>query len=251
MQITMILHDFQILLFGPFPDGPIGGLCLNLLEAFGALGLGFILSIPLGLARKSEFAPTRWLAMVFMETIKAIPILLLVFWAYLLLPQLVPIDLPPLVSALLSFTVYSTVYLAEILRAGLESIPRQQRDAAVASGMHTYQWHLYLSLPQAIRRMIPCYASFFISIFKDTSVLYIIGIMDIIQFGLTMAESHPDRIIHIYGQLGLCLFLVCQILGVLASRLEKRFEMPDCQICRVLDGIRPAKTEVFVNKPTF
>jgi len=247
MSLSLLAHDFKLLLFGAFPDGSLGGLSLNLLEAFGALSLGFLLSLPLGIARKANSRIVRWPATCLIETVKAIPVLLLVFWAYLLLPLLFPADLPPLVSALLSFTLYSTVYLAEILRAGIEAIPATQRDAALASGMHYYQWQLYVCLPQAIRRMIPCYASFFISIFKDTSVLYIIGIMDILQFGLTMSASHPDRILPIYGEMGLCLFIVCQSIGFAASWLEKRYEMADCQMCRTVARRKttaPAQTEV-------
>lgn len=232
MSLSLFLHDMKMLLFGAYPDGSVSGLSLNLLESIGALTLGFLMSLPLGIARKARSRILRWPALGLIESVKAIPVLLLVFWAYLLLPLLSPVDLSPLASALLSFSLYSTVYLAEILRAGIEAIPIAQRDAALASGMHYYQWQLHVCLPQAIRRMIPCYASFFISIFKDTSVLYIIGIMDILQFGLTMSASHPDRIMSIYAEMGLCLFVVCQTIGFAAAWLEKRFEMADCQMCR-------------------
>lgn len=260
MNIDIFLQNIKLLLLGPFPDGQLGGLSLNLLVAAGALSLGFLLSLPLGLARKAQTRLLRWPATCLIEAVKAVPVLLLVFWAYLLLPLLFPTDLPPFISALMSFTVYSTVYLAETLRAGIDTIPATQRDAALASGMHYYQWQLHVCLPQAIRRMIPCYASFFISIFKDTSVLYIIGIMDILQYGLTMAESHPDRIMTIYGQMGLCLFVVCQTIGFIAAWLEKRFEMADCQMCRKVVGQRSTQKrskatllpsfQRFINKPT-
>lgn len=249
--ITQLLNDGKLLLVGDIADGHIGGLAINLYAAVLALGVGFVLALPLGVARSSRRRMARWPAQAYIEFVKAMPILLFVFWLYLLLPVITPLSLPATTSAIVCFAIYSSAYLAEVVRAGIESVPEGQYEAAISQGFGSTGALVHVVLPQALRNMIPCFASFLISIFKDTSVLYIIGIADIYELGVAIAEHHPARLAQIYMEMGLMLFVVCFALSSAARWLERRLGMAHCQECEALAwkrGIIQPPSTAWTNK---
>jgi polar amino acid transport system permease protein len=233
-EMTPWLTQWKLLLVGPYPEGDLGGLVVNVAAAGIALAAGFVVALPLGAARTSRRRWLRWPALAYIEIIKAIPILLLVFWFYLLLPLVSPLSLPPVASATLSFGIYSSAYLAEVVRAGLESVPPSQRQTALSQGFGPIGSLVHVVLPQALRNMIPCFASFFVSIFKDSSVLYILGVADMIQMGVSLTERSPALLADVYIKMGLLLFAICYAMAAVARALERRFGMASCQACETL-----------------
>jgi len=251
--VSQLLNDGKLLLVGDLADGHIGGLAVNLYAAVLSLGVGFVLALPIGVARSSRLRLARWPAQAYIEFVKAVPILLFVFWLYLLLPVVTPLSLPATASAIVSFAIYSSAYLAEVVRAGIESVPEGQYEAAMSQGFGSTGALVNVVLPQALRNMIPCFASFLISIFKDTSVLYIIGIADIYELGVAITEHHPARLAQVYMEMGVILFVVCYALASAARWLERRLGMAHCQECEALAwerGVIQPPSTTRLNKDT-
>ena len=157
-----------------------GGLTLTLLLSTIGLAFAFPLAIGLALARRSEMPVVRWLAISYIETIRGVPLISVLFMASALLPLFLPagVNLDKLLRAQLAMICFAAAYLAEVVRAGLQSIPRQQEEAAQALGLNYWQRIRFISLPQALRITIPPLVNTFIGFFKDTSLVVIIGLFD-------------------------------------------------------------------------
>lgn len=210
------------MLIGSWPDGPAGGLLTNIVLAILTFSIGLLVAIPLALARIQG----RWLvsapATAFVEVIRATPLLLLVFWCHFTLPLLTGGTANPLLSALVGLTLYASVYLAEIVRAGFLSVPRGEIEAALAAGMTPLQASVNIMIPQGLRRMLPASFSFAVSLFKDTAVIYVVGVVDLLQAGLIAAERKPSQMLSMYLVMALGFFIVSALITLSGRLLEKR-----------------------------
>lgn len=157
-----------------------GGLTLTLLLSTIGLAFAFPLAIALALARRSEMPVVRWLAISYIEVIRGVPLISILFMASALLPLFLPagVSVDKLLRAQLAMICFAAAYLAEVVRGGLQSIPRQQEEAAQALGLNYWQRIRFISLPQALRITIPPLVNTFIGFFKDTSLVVIIGLFD-------------------------------------------------------------------------
>ena len=170
-----------------------GGLMLNLLLAM----VGIVLSMPIGIAlalgRRSELPIVKLLCVVFIEVFRGVPLITLLFMSQVLVPLAFPKDFPldPLPRAAIVITLFSAAYMAENIRGGLQALHPGQAEAAKALGLHGWQITLLISLPQAIRNVIPAIVGQFISLFKDTSLVYIIGMLDIVEFSRAFIQGNP------------------------------------------------------------
>lgn len=166
-----------LLLQGLFGIGSFGGGTLRL--AIPAMVLGSILGVVIGLCR---LAHRRWIsypAVLYVELFRGVPLVMVIFWFWFLIPQITGQRLPDYSVALAAFVVFEAAYLGEIVRAGVQSVPRGQVDAALASGLTNGEMMFHVILPQAIRNMIPSLVTQFIVLFKDTSLASIIGMMEL------------------------------------------------------------------------
>lgn len=178
MDIRVIVDNAGFLLFQGFLGlGSFAGGTLRL--AVPAIVLGFILGIVIGLGR---LAASRWInipATIYVELFRGVPLVMVIFWFWFILPVVIGVALPAYTVALAAFVIFEAAYLGEIVRAGIQSVPRGQVEAAAATGLTRSQTMRYVILPQALRNMIPALVTQFIVLLKDTSLASIIGYVDL------------------------------------------------------------------------
>ncbi|MBU1211385.1 MAG: amino acid ABC transporter permease [Alphaproteobacteria bacterium] len=167
-----------------------GGLLVTLVVACVGIAASFPIGIILALARRSELPLIRWLAIGFIEFVRGVPLVTVLFFASVMLPLFLPenVTFDKLLRALIGVALFSAAYLAEVVRGGLQAIPRGQFEAADALGLSYPQKMGLIVLPQALKLVIPGIVNSFIALFKDTSLVLIIGVFDllgIVQQGIS------------------------------------------------------------------
>lgn len=221
----MSLDWLAFMLWGGIMEGgPAGGLLINLGLALATYSIGLLLAIPLALIRSSAYKVPRLLVKGYVEILRGTPLLLLVFWCHFLIPILFP-DVAPIVGAAVALSLYASAYLTEILRAGLNNVPKGEVEAGYAAGLSTGQVIWLLRVPQALRGMFPTEMSFLISLFKDTSVVYLVGVVDLMQSGLIAAERQPSDAVLTYITLGAVFFAASTGLVLIGKALERHFRL--------------------------
>jgi His/Glu/Gln/Arg/opine family amino acid ABC transporter permease subunit len=184
---SVITSNWQFLIYqGLLGIGSFGGGTLKL--AIPAIILGFILGTVIGLCRLSHRAWIHYPAVVYVEFFRGVPLVMVIFWFWFLIPQITGQRLPEYMVALTAFVVFEAAYLGEIVRAGIQSVSRGQREAATATGLSPTQTTFHVILPQAIRNMLPSLVTQFIVLFKDTSLASIIGMMDLTKAAQTVSQ---------------------------------------------------------------
>ncbi|NTU85837.1 MAG: amino acid ABC transporter permease, partial [Chloroflexales bacterium] len=154
---------------------------------------GIVLSFPLGillaLGRRSDLPVVKWFCIAYIELIRGVPLVTVLYMASLMLPLFLPggENVDQLVRATVAVTLFSAAYLAENVRGGLQAIPKGQGEAARALGLNVVQTTLLITLPQALRAVIPVLVGQFISLFKDTSLVVIVGLADLLGAAQSVA----------------------------------------------------------------
>ncbi len=171
-----------------------GGLTLNLILAVAGITLSLPIGIALALGRRSHLPVVKTLCVVFIEVFRGVPLITLLFMSQHLVPLALPQTFPrdSLLSAAVVITMFSAAYMAENIRGGLQALHPGQEEAARALGLSGWQTTLRISLPQVIRSVIPAIVGQFIGLFKDTSLVYIIGMVDITEIGRTFILGNPE-----------------------------------------------------------
>ena len=167
LDFKVILLNFKFLIVQGFLG--IGGFAGGTLRlAVPAIVLGFLLGIFIGLAR---LANSRWIrgpATIYVEFFRGVPLIMVIFWFWFIIPQLLRLPIPEYGVALTAFVIFEAAYFGEIVRAGVQSVPRGQVEAATAVGLTGRQTMSFVVLPQALRNMIPSLVTQIIVLFKDT-----------------------------------------------------------------------------------
>jgi polar amino acid transport system permease protein len=223
MSFIEVINSYWLyFLIGRYPEGPLGGLALTLLLA----SLGLLLALPLGLlfglGRVSPFAWLRWPVTALVYVVRGTPLLMVVFWAYFFLPSLTGVKTDQFATMLIALVVFDAAYLAEIVRSGIQSLPKGQFEAARSLGLSYLGAMRLVVLPQALRHMLPSLVNQFVSSIKETSLGYIIGLTEVSFIATqinTLVFTLPTQI---YLTLGLTYFLLCFGLSRLAYALERR-----------------------------
>jgi polar amino acid transport system permease protein len=240
--------NWNFYLVGAYPKGPVGGLVLNITIAIICLIASLFIGAIFGFGRLSCRRYISYPCIIYIELVRATPSLLIVFWFFFFIPTILGKNISLFWSAVISLTIYSTAYQAEIVRAGVLAVPKGQMEAALSSGMTRLQAIISVILPQAFRMMIPSFVSFFISLFKETSVTYIIGVVELVQTGVIVSQRQPNRMFAAYVCMALGFWIVCYSMSHLARRLEKRFGMYDLSsyrptVCRLDLALKPCERE--------
>ena len=164
-----------------------GGLPVTLILATFGLAAGFPLGIIVALGRRSRLPAIRSLCVLYVELIRGVPLISLLFMASVMFPLFMPdgVNIDKLLRAQIAIVLYAGAYLAEVIRGGLQAVPRGQQEAAEALGLSYWQKNRLIILPQAIRHVIPPLVNTFIAFFKDTSLVLIIGIFDLLTTAKT------------------------------------------------------------------
>lgn len=173
-----------------------GGLNLTLMLAVGSLLLSFPIGILLALGRTSTMPIFRLLSTGYIETIRGVPLITVLFTARLAILNFLPeeLEVDGNILVLMGMTAFSAAYLAENVRGGLQSIPKGQYEAAKALGMSTAQMTMLITLPQALRAVIPAIVGQVISLFKDTSLVAIIGLADFFRVVRDIVPNQPTSL---------------------------------------------------------
>ncbi len=171
-----------------------GGITLNILLAVAGITLSLPIGIALALGRRSNLPVVKLLCVVFIEVFRGVPLITLLFMSQVLVPLAFPEDLKPnsLLRAAIVITLFSAAYMAENIRGGLQALHPGQEEAARALGLPGWQTTLFISLPQAIRNVIPAIVGQFIALFKDTSLVYIIGMLDIVEISRAFIQGNTE-----------------------------------------------------------
>ena len=224
-ELCAILHDYwKLLLLGSFPQGPLGGLAMTLLLSTLSLILTFPFSVLLALARTGGSLSLRRLATAWVAVIRGVPLVMLIFWVYFLVPLLIGRNISGFVTMLCTLILYESAYISEIIRSGIQALPQGQHEAGRALGLSYVQCQLRVILPQALFNTLPSMLNQFVSIIKETSLGYVINLQE-----LTFAASQINGQVLIFPfQIFLILaagyFLVCYALTRLAHGLERRIQ---------------------------
>ncbi len=175
------------------PTSKWGGLTLTLIIALTAIAISLPLGSMLALARRSKMPVISALAVMFIEVVRAVPLISILFMASVLLPIFLPqgMSVDKLLRALIGVALFASAYMAEVVRGGLQAVPEGQAEAASALGLSHNQAMMLFILPQALRIAIPGIANTFIAIFKDTSLVIIIGLFDLL--GMINAGVNDPR----------------------------------------------------------
>jgi general L-amino acid transport system permease protein len=171
-----------------------GGLLVNLLLAAIGITASFPLGVMLALGRRSSLPVVKVFSTLFIEIVRGVPLVSILFMASILLPLFLPEDfrIDRMVRALIGITLFSAAYMAENVRGGLQAIPLGQYDAAKAIGLSGTLTTLLIVLPQALRLVIPAIVGQFISLFKDTTLVLIVGLIEILGIGKSIIAGNPE-----------------------------------------------------------
>ncbi len=198
-----------------------GGLALTFELAALAITGGLVLGILLGAARLSRRAWLHVPASAYIHFFRGLPLILVIFWLYFLLPVLTGHNLNEFSAAAISFVVYEAAYFAEIVRAGIQSVPRGQVLAASASGLRGGQALRLVILPQALRNMVPSLTTHAVVIFQDTSLAYVIGLREFLR-RVNLVDAREARSVELYLFAGLVYLVLCSLGTAASQRLERR-----------------------------
>lgn len=221
MDFSVVVDNLQYLLMGAYPDGPIGGAALTVLLALLSGLTSAVLGLGLGIALAVLRGWPRWVLVTVLGFFRAIPVLMLIFWSYFLLPIVFKVDVPALATVVCALSLIGGAYLAHSVYAGIHSLPAGQWAAAKALGLRPWQVLRLVILPQALPIMLPSFLNQWISLIKDTSLAYVIGVGEL-SFVATQVSNrvmvHPTEI---YLFVALLYFLFCSMLDLLAGSLAK------------------------------
>ncbi len=226
---SVIGENLQSLLLWKFPSNDpndvlwgMGGLSASIAMAVIAISISFGIGLLVGLGRVSRNLVVRIPCTLYIEIIRGNPLILVIFWVYFFIPIFIKSYLDVFWSATIALTIFTGAYLAEIVRAGIQNIPRGQVEAAYGTGLSYTTTMLSIILPQALKQMIPAIVGQFIAIFKDTSLAYIIGVMEL----TFVAQGLNNRLMiypfEIYATVAVLYFICCYSMSIVAARLERR-----------------------------
>jgi general L-amino acid transport system permease protein len=212
--------------FGLFPVGTNlwGGLMLTLLVAFASTVLAFPLGVLLALGRQSSLPVLRWTSTIYIELIRGLPLIGILFMAQVMLPLVLPgeLRLDRLVRAIAGLVLFNAAYLAENVRGGLQSIPRGQMEAANALGLNTPLTLGLIILPQALQIAIPAIVGQFISLFKDTSLLSLFALLELT--GIARSVLAQPQFLGCYAEVYLFIAVIYWVFCYSMSQFSRRLE---------------------------
>jgi len=209
-------------LVGQYPEGPLGGLALTVLLSFGALLLAMPFGLLLGVARVSNRRAVAWPVAALVQLVRAVPLLLVVFWVYFFLPAVTGVKTGQATTMLMVLVLFDGVYLAEIVAAGIRSLPKGQLESARSLGLSYSQALRLVVLPQTLRNGLPSIVSQLVSTIKATSLGYIIGLSEVSFIATQVNTLVFTQAVEVYLILALTYFLLCFGLSQLALLLERR-----------------------------
>ena len=220
-DFDVIARTWQVLIFQ--------GLAFTLEVTVLAMVGGIVFGTLLAMMRLSSLKPMSWIAATYVNALRSIPLVLVIFWFYFLVPYIgawvigspSPIKVGAFTSALVTFILFEACYYCEIMRAGIQSIASGQANAGYALGMTYWQVMRQIVLPQAFRNMTPVLLTQTIILFQDVSLVYIISLPDFVTMASKVAQR-DGRLVEMYLFVAVVYFAICLFLSFWVKRLQTR-----------------------------
>jgi glutamate/aspartate transport system permease protein len=208
-----------------FQVGMVFTLKLTVLSMLGGVALGTLLAM----ARLSSLRVLSLAAAGYVNLVRAVPLVLVIFWFYFLVPYIAawmigatePVKVGTFLSALVTFTLFQAAYYCEIMRGGIQAIPKGQVQAAQALGMNYWQTMSKVVLPQAFRNMLPVLLTQTIVLFQDVSLVYVLSVPDFVGAASKIAQR-DGRLVEMYIFVALVYFILCTLMSWLVRRMQRR-----------------------------
>lgn len=209
------------------------GLLFSLQLTLVAFAGGLVLGIGLALVRHLEIPVAAQLATGYITLLRSIPLIMVLFWFFFLMPLVLmvatgaprPVQIGPIWTAFITFTLFEAAYYAEIIRAGLKSIPRGQYEAAKALSLSTWKTYRLVILPQVLRAVSPILLTQTIILFQDTSLVYVLSITDLLGAASKIAQR-DGRLVEMYLMVAVVYMVICSLASQLVTILRKRYAVP-------------------------
>jgi glutamate/aspartate transport system permease protein len=197
------------------------GLLTTFQLALVAITGGLLLGILVGMARLSSIKIIYYPATAFVNVMRSLPLILVIFWFYFLVPVIAGRPMGDFFSACVAFVVFEAAYFAEIVRAGIQSISTGQMQAAYSTGFDYRDTMRYIIIPQALRNMVPSLLTQAVVVFQDTSLAYVIGLKEFLR-SASIVDAREMRSLELYAFVGVVYFLVCFAMSKFSKKLEAK-----------------------------
>ncbi len=187
-----------------------------------------ILGFLAGIGRASRIKLLRYAIGLYVDLIRGTPFLVQIFVIFFIFPEF-GINLEPFPAAIIALTIMGGAFICEIVAAGIEAVPKGQREAAISTGLSRYQQVRYAILPQAMRTILPPLVGQYVLLVKDSSIVSVIGVMDLTRVGWLTVQRIPEGML-VFGLVGILYFIVCYPPIQLAARMEKRMTVGEYRL---------------------
>jgi polar amino acid transport system permease protein len=237
-NFEIIWSNLTTLLIWRFPDGDpseffhgLGGLSGSILIAVISIIGSFFIGLVVGMGRTARNRVFRIPSTVYIEFVRSIPLILVIFWTNAVIFGIVfKIDIQTFWAGTIALTFFFAAYIAETVRAGIENIPVGQVEAATASGLSYFQIMRKIILPQALKQMLPALVGMFIAAFKDTSLVYIIGVMELTRAAYAINNRIMIYPFEIFTTVAILYFVPSYLMSRYAKRLERKLSPENVRI---------------------
>lgn len=227
ITVLVLLPGFSSIPWLPKVETTVwGGMIITLLLAVGGIVLSFPIGVLLALGRRSSLPVVKVFSILFIEIIRGVPLITILFMFSIILALFLPTEsrIDRVLRALMGMTVFSAAYMAENVRGGLQSIPPGQVEAAKAVGLNNFQITTFIVLPQALRAVIPSIVGQFISLFKDTTLVVIVGINDLLGIGKSVLSTDSEFVrlqAEVYIFIAVIFWVFSYFMSYASAQLEK------------------------------
>ena len=210
------------------PTNEWGGLALTFIISIFAILFCFPVGMFLALGRRSDAPVIRYSSIGFIEFWRGVPLITVLFMASVMFPMFLPDGtfLDKLIRVIIAITLFEAAYMAEVIRGGLQALPRGQYDAGKSLGMNYWKLHLLVILPQALKLIIPGIANTFLALVKDTPLILVVGLLELVGM-IDMAKTNPKWLgfaAEGYVFAGLVFWIICYAMSRYSQNLERKYK---------------------------
>lgn len=219
---NVVWQNLDYLAWGNYPQEPISGIALTLLMSLGAIVIATILGIFGGIGLTILTRWQRKLLIILLGFLRAIPVIMLIFWTFFLMPMLINVDVPAVATVIMALALIGGAYIAHAVYAGMIAVAQDQWQAAYSLGLNRQQVICYIILPQAIKMMMPSFVNQWVSLIKDSSLAYIVGVA---EFTFLASQVNNRSMIYpteIFLFVIAVYFVICWSLDIIVYRITNR-----------------------------
>jgi general L-amino acid transport system permease protein len=208
--------------------GAWGGLSLTFIVSFFSLIFCFPLGMMLALGRRSDLPVVKYSSLSFIEFWRGVPLITVLFMSAVMFPMFLPDGtyVDKLIRVVVAITLFEAAYTAEVIRGGLQALPRGQYDAAKSLGMGYWRMHIFVILPQALKLVIPGMANTFLALIKDTPLIFVVGLLEVVGM-LNLAKANPKWLgfsMEGYVFAGIIFWIICYSMSKYSQKLELKYK---------------------------